>query len=276
MTSARRATLEGRIYNMLRAIADETYPNRIGRFVLDMLPDEFSSRHGDYDRKSKRIRIMNLSRGEGAILATTIHELAHHCEACNTGATGHSETFYLTMRELMITAMKHGWVLPDDLEGLAAGNAPSDRVFMRKFGDDLVQIKSSGIESASIIKVFDGFAIKDALKAAGYGWSKLELCWAKEVSPDEVEQEERFVAGLGQARIVVQDARRATMDIVFHAVVHNGIEHREKLKAAGYRFKGYGYTSPVWVKRIAAEERDTEALFLKSIGCMDVKFEGKQ
>jgi len=271
------ATLQGRIYNMLRTIADETYPKRISRFSLDMLPDEFASRHGDYDRATKKIRIMNLSRGVGAILATTIHELAHHCEVCNTGTTGHGETFYLTMRDLMITAMKHGWVLPHDLQGLATGNAPSDRVFLRKFGDDLAQIKSSTTGSASIIiKVFDAFAIKDALKAAGYNWSKLELCWAKEVPTDEVEQETRFVAACGQARVVVQDARRATMDVVFHAVVRNGVQQREKLKAAGYRFKGYGYTSPVWVKRISAEERDAEARFLKSIGCIDVKFEGKQ
>ena len=261
---------------MLRTIADETYPNRIGQFSLDMLPDEFASRHGDYDRKTKRIRIMNLSNSVGAILATTIHELAHHCEASNTGKTGHSETFYLTMRDLMVTAIKHGWVLPDDLQELAGGNAPSNRVFLRKFGDELKQVKSSETNSTSIVKVFDAFAIKDALKAAGYGWSKLELCWTKEVHADQVEQETRFVAACGQARVVVQDARRATMDVVFHAVVRNGVQQREKLKAAGYRFKGYGYTSPVWVKRISAEERDAEARFLKSIDCMDVKFEGKQ
>jgi hypothetical protein len=270
------ATLQGRIYNMLRTIADETYPNRIVRFSVDMLPNEFASRHGDYKWATKKIRTMNLSRGVGAILATAIHELAHHCEVCNTGNTGHGETFYLTMRDLMITAMKHGWVVPDDLQGLATGNAPSDRVFIRKFGDDLMQIKSSSTGSASIIKVFDAFAIKDALKAAGYAWSNLELCWAKEAPADEVEHETRFIAACGQARVVVQDGRRATMDVVFHAVVHNGVQQREKLKAAGYRFKGYGYTAPVWVKRITAEEKDAEARFLKSIGCTDVKFEGKQ
>jgi hypothetical protein len=273
---SRAATLQGRIYNMLRMIADETYPDRIGRFSLDMLPDEFASRHGDYNRATKKIRIMNLSRSVGTILATTVHELAHHCEVCITGTTGHGDTFYLTMRDLMITAMKHGWVVPGDLQELAGGNAPSNRVFLRKFGDDLTQIKSSATGTASIIKVFDAFAIKDALRAAGYGWSKLELCWAKEVHAEQVEQETRFVAACGPARIVVQDARRATMDVVFHAVVRHGVEQREKLKAAGYRFKGYGYTSPVWVKRISAEERGAEARFLKSIGCMTVKFEGKQ
>lgn len=270
------ATLQGRIYNMLRTIADETYPGRIGWFSVDMLPDEFASKHGDYHRKTKKIRIMNLSRGVGAILATTIHELAHHCEVCNTGSTGHGETFYLTMRDLMITAMKHGWVQHHDLQGLATGNAPSDRVFIRKFGEELGQVKSCMTGNTNIIKVFDGFAIKDGLKAAGYNWSKLELCWAKEVPVDEVGQETSFVAGLGQGRVVVQDARRATMDVVFHAVVRNGVQQREKLKAAGYRFKGYGYTSPVWVKRIAAEEREVEAQFLKEIGCTDVKFDGKK
>jgi hypothetical protein len=275
--TAYAATLPGRIYTMLRTIADETYPNRIGRFSLDMLPDEFASKHGDYNQATKKIRIMNLSRGEGTILVTTIHELAHHCEVFNTGKTGHGETFYLTMRDLMITAMRHGWVVPEDLQELAGGSAPSNRAFVRKFGDDLRQIKSSTTGSrTSIVKVFDAFAIKDALKAAGYGWSKLELCWTKEVHADQIEQEMRFVAACGQARVVVQDARRATMDVVFHAVVRNGVEQREKLKAAGYRFKGYGYTSPVWVKRISAEERDAEARFLKSIGCMSVKFEGKQ
>ena len=212
----------------------------------------------------------------GAILATTIHELAHHCEFCITGKTGHGEAFYLTMRDLMVTAMKHGWVVPDDLQQLAGGNAPSNRVFLRKFGDELKQVKSSDSNTDRIVEVFDGFAIKDALKAAGYGWSKLELCWTKEVPADQVEQETRFVAACGPARVVVQDARRATMDVVFHAVVRNGLGQREKLKAAGYRFKGYGYTSPVWVKRIPAAERDAEAQFLKSIGCSDVKFEGKQ
>jgi hypothetical protein len=270
------ATLQGRIYNMLRTIADETYPDRISRFYLEMLPDELASRHGDYNQKTKKIRIMNLTNSVGAILATTIHELAHHCEFCNTGTTGHSQTFYLTMRDLMVTAMKHGWVVPSDLAELAGGNAPSNRAFLRKFGPELMHLKPSTNESASIVKVFDAFAIKDALKAAGYGWSKLELCWTKEVPAQQVEQETKFVATCGQARVVIQEARRATMDVVFHAVVSNGIEQREKLKAAGYRFKAYGYTSPVWVKRISAKERDAEAQFLKSIGCTDVKFEGKK
>ena len=271
------ATLQGRIYHMLRTIADETYPDKIGRFSLDMLPDEFSSRHGDYDPKKKKIRIVNLSRNVGAILATTIHELAHHCEFCNTGKTGHGETFYITMRDLMITAMKHGWVVPDDFRGLENGNAPSDRVFIKKFGADLTKIKPAVTSNTSIVKVFDGFAIKDALKSSGYQWSKLELCWVKEVPVEQVEHESQFIAGCGRGpRVVVQDARRATMDVVFHAIVSNGAQQREKLKAAGYRFKGYGYTSPVWVKRISPEEKDQESQFLKSIGCTDVKFEGKQ
>jgi hypothetical protein len=270
------ATLQGRIYHMLRTIADETYPNRIGRFSLDMLPDEFSSRHGDYSHKTRKIRIVNLSRSVGAILATTIHELAHHCEFCNTGKTGHRETFYITMRDLMITAMKHGWVVPDDLRGLENGNAPSDRVFIKKFGADLTNIKPAITCNTSIVKVFDAFAIKDALKSSGYQWSKLELCWAKEVPVEHVEHETQFIAACGRARLVVQDARRATIDVVYHAIVSNGAQQRERLKAAGYRFKAYGYTSPVWVKRISAEQKAQESLFLKSIGCTDVKFEGKQ
>ena len=272
----RSATLQGRIYHMLRTIADETYPNRIGRFSIDMLADEFASRHGDYDSKIRKIRIVNLSRNVGAILATTIHELAHHCEFCNTGKTGHGETFYITMRDLMVTAMRHGWVIPDDLRGLENGNAPSDRVFIKKFGADLMNIKPSTTYNTTIIKVFDAFAIKDTLKLSGYQWSKLELCWAKEVPAEQVNHESQFIAACGPARIVVQDARRASMDIVYHAIVSNGALQREKLKAAGYRFKGYGYTSPVWVKRITADEKDAESLFLKSIGCMNVKFEGKQ
>jgi hypothetical protein len=261
---------------MLRTIADETYPNRISWFSIDVLGDEFASRLGDYDHRTKKIRIMNLSNSAGVILATTIHELAHHCEFCLTGKTGHGAAFYLTMRDLMVTAMQHGWVVPDDLKQLAGGNAPSNRAFLRKFGADLKEVKSSATDSGKIIKVFDAFAIKDSLKAAGYGWSKLELCWTKDVPADQVDQETQFVAACGAARVVVQDARRATMDVVFHAVVSNGIEQREKLKAAGYRFKGYGYTAPVWVRRIPAEEREAAAQFLKSIGCIDVKFEGKK
>jgi hypothetical protein len=76
------ATLRGRIYNMLRTIADETYPNRISWFSVDVLGEEFASRLGDYDNRTKKIRIMNLSNSAGVILATTIHELAHHCEFC--------------------------------------------------------------------------------------------------------------------------------------------------------------------------------------------------
>jgi hypothetical protein len=270
------ATLQGRIYRMLRTIADETYPNRIRAFALNVLPDEFASRHGDYSRNTNTIRIMNLTNSFGAILATSIHELAHHCEACITGKTGHGEGFYLTMRDLMVTAIKRGWVVYEDLQQLAAGNAPSDKVFLRKFGDELKQIELSEANTDKIIKVFDAFSIKDSLKAAGYGWSKLELCWTKQVPADRVDEDVRFVQACGSARLVVQDARRATMDVVFHAIVRNGMEQREKLKAAGYRFKGYGYTSPVWVKRIPAEARSGEAEFLKSLGCSDVKFEGKK
>ena len=79
-----------KVKQILSDLIDQTYEGNekldaYKRFYVELINEERKSFHGDYHIKTHRIRIFNLYRDEAAIVATTIHEVAHHIDAVNRG-----------------------------------------------------------------------------------------------------------------------------------------------------------------------------------------------
>lgn len=60
--------------------------------------------------------MVNLERGTAHVVCTAIHELAHHCEFCMHGQTGHSKRFYEVYSRLLEEALGRGLITLDLIE----------------------------------------------------------------------------------------------------------------------------------------------------------------
>jgi len=265
--------VERRIAGDLRRVADEAYPGRIRPFFLQIVPKESRSAHGNYNRKNHTLRIFNLSRRTSYIAATAIHELAHHCDCCLRGKTGHDAGFYEVYRNLMTTAVRLKIVDYEDAckESSVTMKESSAREFAASMSAGLPADPDLG-RTRHLIRVRDAFAIKDDLKDREYRWSEAEMCWCREVEAHQVEEETEFIRHLGAYQgvtcpVSVLPVEEAGFDAAYHVVVENGYERRAELRGAGYLFNGYNFTGSVWVKRIRASDLGAEQKFLLALKC---------
>jgi hypothetical protein len=270
--------LEQRVHALLKRIADATYPGKIRPFFVELCARELRGRHADYKSSERLLRIFNLSQPTPFLVASGIHELAHHSEFCLHGKTGHSARFYETMFALLKTAIEMGII--EHADALDSGRRSADLPQLRKrFGDQLAALTSlEAGDGALLVKVTNAYAIKDTLKDRGYRFSNLEAAWCKEIPQSDEQAERQFLNSVHRAdSIAIVAAHKADIEAIYHLVVKGGFDQREQLKAAGYLFNGYGRTGKVWVKRIAAQTLPEEKERLEGIGIAggDYKVEGR-
>lgn len=106
---------EKEIHGHLHKIAMHAYPKlRIPDFTIKIKPKELRSKHGDWSYSSRNnnyvINIYNLSRKYEHTLATTVHELAHHCHFALSGKTNHKREFYEILKHLLETSHELGYI----------------------------------------------------------------------------------------------------------------------------------------------------------------------
>lgn len=88
----------------LKIVATTTYPALAGvdDFTLELLSEDNPKAHGDYTYSTKNIRIFNVTnKSREHLIATAVHELAHHIVHKLTGDHGHPVKFYEIYRELL-------------------------------------------------------------------------------------------------------------------------------------------------------------------------------
>lgn len=92
----------------LSILVNTVYPALIegDNFTLELIYEENSKAHGDYNTQTKHIRIYNaINKSREHLIATAIHEVCHHIEMLDTGETGHSKNFYKILHEMISYAM---------------------------------------------------------------------------------------------------------------------------------------------------------------------------
>lgn len=101
-------SFEQEVKDGLDILADTVYKALDGRcdFTLELVAEENVKAHGDYNMKTKHIRIYNaINKSRDHLIATGVHELCHHIEFLVNGNTGHSKNFYKILHEMLGYAM---------------------------------------------------------------------------------------------------------------------------------------------------------------------------
>lgn len=204
------------------------------KFYVEIIDKKMNSFHGDYNSATHHIRIFNLYRDDSAIIATTIHELAHHIDNCNRGTTNHDKEFYMVFRELLYTALNMR--IFDKVEFHQATKDASDRKKIDKMLAEYEPVPIEYKRDCFIIEVTECYHVKDVLKAAQYSWNKINSTWEKEVPVTKLEEEKQFLSELNVV-INVVDATKVSFRKKNYIVAGEGsYDFKEQLKADGFRF----------------------------------------
>ena len=255
---------------ILNDLVDHTYPDSdrlraYKRFYVKVENRNLKSKHGDYNRRESLIRVFNMYRDDSAIVATTIHELAHHIDCVNRGTTGHDEAFYAVFRDLLLTALDMKIFSRDEYLKATADAADSGKV--RKMIDRYVPKDTKYKEDMARLVIRNGYEKKDALKERGYSWNPLEKLWEKEIKKEDVENEEAFLDGLGLSHEMKSTAltfappSKGNAVAAFRIIAGKGsFDCREELKKEGFVFNPGKKRWELGVDKNFPTEKKTEDL----------------
>lgn len=104
---------------MLCRILEDVYRNdellnNYKKFYIEK-GKNLKTRHGCYNSRTKHIIINNLYRDNSAIMATIIHEPAHHVDNCQWHTSDHSQKFYDIFFPLLRKGLDFGYYSKEDL-----------------------------------------------------------------------------------------------------------------------------------------------------------------
>ncbi|OGS70684.1 MAG: hypothetical protein A3F91_09225 [Flavobacteria bacterium RIFCSPLOWO2_12_FULL_35_11] len=101
-------SFEQEVFSALQLLANTAYPalKGAGDFTLKLLAKNNPKAHGDYTYSTHNINIYNVTnKSREHLIATAVHELAHHIVYKLTEDHGHPKIFYKTLHELLGYAM---------------------------------------------------------------------------------------------------------------------------------------------------------------------------
>lgn len=259
--------LNKKIHDILLKLACDTFPGRqFEQFSVEIIAKAMASRHGDYHKapgKSAKIRVVNLERGTSHIVCTSIHEVAHHCEMCLHGKTGHSKRFYEIYSLLLERALQDRLITLDMIEDKWDIQKLQKKVGHLSVAPGQAEAADNGSRT---IKIRNGFEIKDVLKQKGYAWNGIELTWCKDVATVDLDAEVAWLRSLTVEENIVVSAEAVSIDCQ-HLVLAEGntFPVKDQLRGAGYSFRGFKIEVPAWVKRVPQSQLETECAFLGSL-----------
>ena len=226
--------------NILNDLASYVYKgnqklDKYLRFYVVISRHNMKTWHGRYWPSEHRIEIYNLYRDDAAIVATTVHELAHHIDCCNRGDSDHSKEFYRVYKELLYGALD--MKLFSKNEFLEANRDARDSQKVVKMITDYNAQDAGYKKDVQTIHVFNCFQLKEQLKERGYLWNPINKCWEKEVPVEDVSDEQNFLESVHAEYEVNVNNRIAFTKTVALIAGKGSYERREELKAEGFYFK---------------------------------------
>lgn len=245
-----------KVKNVLNDIVDMAYAghekqDKYKRFFVELIDKSMKSKHGDYNLNSHRIRIFNLYRDDASIIATTIHELAHHIDNVNRGTSDHSSFFYEVYKHLLYTSMDMNLFKKDEF--LSATRDASDSRKVAVMIDCYTPTNIGYKEDELLVSVKNGFPIKDALKERGYSYNKIGHTWEKEVSSKDLDTEKKVLDTYGAEYDVTNPTELKLKKSGFIVAGKGSYEHRQELKELGFHFES---KPRCWKKKIEDDNID--------------------
>lgn len=265
-----------RIKNYMNDIIDIAFAdknnmerNRYKNFTLNILVKENTSTSGMYYMNSHVIEVYNPSLGARHLAKCCLHELSHHIDWCQHGISGHQKPFYEIYAKLIYASLDMGILELKDFDDHWSSDQNKVRAIVEKYEPHPISYQS---KSYPMVRVYNGFKIKEALKQNGYKWNNVEQVWEKELQ-EESSVEESFLTKLGACKQPEKYVelpgiyyRIENPDMYVDAIVYivadgNTYEKREVLKEYHFYFKK---ENKMWLCKVKASESNH---LLKSLKC---------
>lgn len=272
--------MEYKIYMTICDIIDYLYQenqDKYKKIFIKIIPKEMKNFHGVYYLNKNLIKIFNLSRPFNHIVATILHEVAHHIDFCNRNKTDHGKIFYNELYKLLIAAMELNIISKEDI---ITRTDSKDKYRLEKYFGDIQGWKIESLEykkNRKIIKVSNSFSIKGQLKEKGYKYSKIEQLWIKEIESVRLEEEIEYLKRIThKSNIKIIDRENLEIEAIYYIAILNSYNYREILKENGYIYKGYGIGKKSWNKKIKATELEKEKELLNRLEGVNIKIINKE
>lgn len=173
-------------------IMTQAYPKEVQaslrkfkHYYVQISDKTYRSKHGDYNLRTHRIRLFNITDRDSVLtVATAIHELAHHVDWCLRGRTDHQSPFYEVYRKLLYAGIDMG--LFDAKTFLSCIRDASDHNKVRKIISGYEKKETGYKKNMKRIDVKDAYEKKDALKEAGYRFDAITKNWYLEVMEEDI------------------------------------------------------------------------------------------
>ncbi|MBO5552377.1 MAG: hypothetical protein J5966_10510 [Lachnospiraceae bacterium] len=252
------------------AYAGDDKKDSYKKYRIYILPDEIKSMNGDYNSRSRTIRIYNPSRGH--MHKTALHELAHHIDYCKNNTTGHKKSFYEEYRRLIYASLDMGILRKADFlhsesyDGSYASDSSKVEKMIREYKPSRINRKP---RYPTVMKVFNGYDLKEELKGRGYRWNSIEKVWELSTADSNKEKEWLKEAGITETQgdgkepyyIETEPSLRFDSVIKVTAEGRGVYENRNKLKELGFHWdKAKG----IWSRNIKQNILDKEMPMLIS------------
>lgn len=252
------------IETILKDILNIAYPQKgLENFILSIVPSERKSFHGKYLFKTKTIVIYNFSRGTHSIIATAIHELAHHVNYILYNGKGHEAKFYDCYKKLMETAIKIGLV---NYEILKQQKDVNDiNMLEKKAGKPTAKYTHSlnKRKDINIIVVKADYKNKIFLKEQHFYYDKISCYWYKIVPKNKVEEILKYLkTKKPELKINNYEYYKLPLTAVYYIIVDSPYNKKDLLKKRGYKYYNDKKLTNKWVKQIMAEDYYNEITYL--------------
>lgn len=241
-------------------------------YKIYILPNEKARSSGRYFYKENKIEVYNPRLGSDHMAKCCIHELAHRMSYCIHGSsegTGHGKNFYAEYRKLIYAALDMN-ILGE--ETFNNDQWSSDQNKVRKIISEYEPNPVDYImDFPPVIKVYNSYSIKDALRGRGYAWNSIEMLWEKET--EDTENEIAFLESMGAVEqtlenenqrekptFVVDENSMLMSPVAYIEAKGNTYDAREALKAHGFFFVSKGKK---WVCKVASSAYSDKMIELR-------------
>ena len=257
--------LEQRVKKTLEDIIDIAFADipeekreRYKWFKLRLVPKELKRRNGQYNLRTHIIEVNNASRGVSQLAKTCLHEVSHHIDWCNRRECGHGKPFYEIYAKLIYAALDMKIMKAEDMIDVHSADCEKVNKIVAQYTPRKIEYTK---ENKSIIKVMNGYSIKEDLKEHGYHWNNMEQVWELAVEEDEEEAEEGFLVEIGVADTNKNDGKPwysiedNSLYIDAYVLIEakgDTYKNREALKACGLTYNT-GKKS-AWTLKVKASE----------------------
>ncbi|MDH6367403.1 MULTISPECIES: hypothetical protein [unclassified Breznakia] len=232
--------------------------NKYKSFYLELSNQFYKSKGGDYNTVAKRIRVFDVAnRTTSNLIGVGLHELAHHIDAVQNGATGHGKPFYEIYAQLIFGSIDMRIISMDEWQELVNKKQYSDSSKVKKILNNYTNEGSYVSEEIVKICVYNSYAIKDLLKARKYIFNKLDYSWRKVIPFKELQFEKEYLSTIiDEKNVDVVEGNKIHARLQDTIVVTGDtFQCKDLLKAEGFKVSKEGNN---WVWKKPSENRNED------------------